>query len=193
MTDYIDYRLQRGRRKTISLQVDEEGVLVKAPYYASVSQIDAFVLEHREWIGKQEKAAQERRLKTEALRREGRLLTMEQIQELADKALAYIPGRVAFFAEKIGVTYGRIAIRNQKSRWGSCSAKGNLNFNCLLMLMPPEILDSVVVHELCHRRHMNHSKEFYDEVLRIFPDYKRCNKWLKQNGGAYSKRVIQEE
>ena len=51
--------------------------------------------------------------------------------------------------------------------------------------MPPEILDSVVVHELCHRRHMNHSKEFYDEVLKLFPDYRRCDKWLKQNGSAY--------
>ncbi len=189
MTDYIDYRLQRGRRKTISLQVDEEGVLVKAPYYASVSQIDAFVLEHREWIGKQEKAAQERRLKTEALRRDGKLLTMEQINELADKALAYIPGRVAFFAEKIGVTYGRIAIRNQKSRWGSCSAKGNLNFNCLLMLAPPEVLDAVVVHELCHRRHMDHSRAFYDEILKVMPDYHKWDRWLKLHGDELMRRM----
>ena len=72
-------------------------------------------------------------------------------------------------------------------------ADGNLNFNCLLVLMPPEILDSVVVHELCHRRYMNHSREFYEEVLRIFPDYKRCNKWLKQNGGAYFKRIIKRK
>lgn len=66
---------------------------------------------------------------------------------------------------------------------------GNLNFNCLLVIMPPEIMDSVVVHELCHRRHMNHSKEFYAEIDRVFPDYKRCNKWLKDNGGVYLKRV----
>ncbi|MCQ2741194.1 MAG: M48 family metallopeptidase, partial [Alphaproteobacteria bacterium] len=64
-----------------------------------------------------------------------------------------------------------VSVKDTKSRWGSCSVDGNLNFNCLLVLMPPEILDSVVVHELCHRQHMNHSKEFYDEVLRIFPDY----------------------
>ena len=189
MTDHIDYRLQRGRRKTISLQVDEEGVLVKAPYYASVSQIDAFVLEHREWIGKQEKAAQERRLKTEALRRGGRLLTMEQIQELADKALAYIPERVRYYAPKIGVTYGRIAIRNQKSRWGSCSAKGNLNFNCLLMLAPPEVLDAVVVHELCHRRHMDHSGAFYDEILKVMPDYHKWDRWLKLHGDELMRRM----
>ena len=97
------------------------------------------------------------------------------------KIIVKVPlGTPTFMAENF--------IRLQKSRWGSCSVDGNLNFNCLLVLMPPEILDSVVVHELCHRRHMNHSKEFYDEVLRIFPDYKRCNKWLKQNGGVYFKR-----
>ena len=55
--------------------------------------------------------------------------------------------------------------------------------------MPPEVLDSVVVHELCHRKYMNHSKEFYAEIDQVFPDYKRCNKWLKENGGVYMKRV----
>ena len=70
--------------------------------------------------------------------------------------------------------------------WGSCTAKGNLNFNCLLMLTPPEVLDSIVVHELCHRKHMNHSAEFYAEVLRVYPDYRKWEKWLKENG----KRLI---
>lgn len=59
----------------------------------------------------------------------------------------------------------------------------------LLVLMLPEILDSVVVHELCHRKHMNHSKEFYAEIDKVFPDYKWCDKWLKENGGVYMKRV----
>ena len=73
--------------------------------------------------------------------------------------------------------------------FASCAANGNLNFNCLLVLMPSEVLDSVVVHELCHRRHMNHSKEFYAEIDRVFPDYRRWNKWLKDNGGVYLKMV----
>ena len=101
-----------------------------------------------------------------------------------------IPERVEHYAKLAGISYNRIFIRLQKSRWGSCSVAGNLNFNCLLVLMSPEVLDSVVVHELCHRRHMNHSHEFYDEVLHIFSDYKRCDKWLKQNGGAYFKRIV---
>ena len=116
-------------------------------------------------------------------------LSMDEIRSLADRALKYIPERVAFYASKIGVSYGRITIRNQKSRWGSCSTKGNLNFNCLLMLTPPEVIDSVVVHELCHRKEMNHSERFYDEVLRVYPDYHKWNKWLKDNGSAIMRRM----
>ena len=115
--------------------------------------------------------------------------TQEEINALAEKAKQIIPERVKYYAPKIGVTYNRITIRCQRTRWGSCSSKGNLNFNCLLALFPIEVIDSVVVHELCHRKHMNHSKEFYAEIDRVFPDYKRCNKWLKDNGGVYLKRA----
>ena len=100
-----------------------------------------------------------------------------------------IQQRVEHYAGISGINYNRIFIRLQKSRWGSCSRDGNLNFNCLLVLMPLEILDSVVVHELCHRKHMNHSKQFYAEVEKIFPDYRKCSKWLKENGGIYFKRL----
>ena len=109
-------------------------------------------------------------------------LTFEQIRELADKACVTIPARVEYFAKVIGVTYGKITVRNQKTRWGSCSSKGNLNFNCLLMLAPPEVLDYVVVHELCHRKQMNHSKAFWLEVEKVLPNYKEVRKWLKEEG-----------
>lgn len=115
---------------------------------------------------------------------------MQEIQELADQAVKVIPQRVAYYAPKIGVDYGRITIRNQKTRWGSCSANGNLNFNCLLMLTPSEVIDSVVVHELCHRKEMNHSDRFYAEVLRVFPDYWKWNRWLKENGGQLMQRCV---
>lgn len=109
-------------------------------------------------------------------------MTSDEIRRLAEKALIYIPERVRYYAPLVGVTYGRITIRNQRTRWGSCSSKGNLNFNCLLMLAPTKVIDSVVVHELCHLKEMNHSKRFYDEVLRVFPEYYMCHKWLKENG-----------
>ena len=86
-------------------------------------------------------------------------------------------------------TYSRITIRSQKTRWGGCSAKGNLNFNCLLMLMPQEVRDYVVIHELCHRREMNHSAAFWTEVERYCPDYRLHRKWLKDNGAALIGRL----
>ncbi|NLC43510.1 MAG: M48 family metallopeptidase, partial [Clostridiales bacterium] len=117
-------------------------------------------------------------------------LTMEEIRELADKALKVIPGRVAHYAPIVGVDYGKITIRNQRTRWGSCSGKGNLNFNCLLMLTPPEIMDYVIVHELCHLLELNHSANFWNEVERVLPDYKVHKEWLKNNGGALIRRMI---
>ena len=100
--------------------------------------------------------------------------TKKDINALIEKNSGWI--------EKQVKTYGRITIRNQKTRRGSCSSKGNLNFNVALMRAPIEVLDYVVVHELCHRKHMNHSKEFWAEVARILPDYKTQEKWLKDNG-----------
>ncbi len=119
----------------------------------------------------------------------GEPLSDEEITDLYRKAAEYIPARVAHYASETGVTYGRITIRKQKTRWGSCSSKGNLNFNCLLMLTPPQVIDSVVVHELCHRKEMNHSAEFYAEVLKVFPDYFYWDRWLKQYGTGILMRV----
>ena len=109
-------------------------------------------------------------------------LSEEEIKQLTELAKQVIPQRVAFFVRQMDVTYGRITIRNQKTRWGSCSQAGNLNFNCRLMTMPPEVLDYVVVHELCHRKQMNHSRTFWEEVEKVLPDYRVTRQWLKQNG-----------
>ena len=109
-------------------------------------------------------------------------LTQQELDALKREAKLLIPGRVRYYAAKLGITYGRVAIRAQRSRWGSCSSKGNLNFNCLLMLCPPEVIDSVVVHELCHRKELNHSKAFWALVYEAMPDYKTWDKWLRDHG-----------
>ena len=179
--------IQTSRRRTISVSIlPDNRVLVKAPYGTMERAVKEFLLTKKQWITKQ---IQKQNTQVKAAQEMG-LLTDEEIRKIKRQAKKIIPEKVAYWAEKIGVTYGRIAIRLQSSRWGSCAANGNLNFNCLLVIMPEEIMDSVVVHELCHRKHMNHSKDFYAEINRVFPDYERCNKWLKENGGAFMKRII---
>lgn len=163
----------------------DKQVIVKVPAGTPDSVAIEFIKEKKNWIIKQISKIE----RQDELAKEMGCLSAEEIKSIKKKAKILIPQRVEYYANLSGISYNKIAIRLQKSRWGSCSREGNLNFNCLLVLMPLEILDSVVVHELCHRLHMNHSKEFYAEVLRIFPDYKRCDKWLKQNGGAYFKRI----
>ena len=180
----------RKRRKTISLEVKDDGqVVVHAPERMPDDLIRQFVYEKRDWIAKTRIKIADRQ-KTEELEKtqerksdgEAAYLTPEELQQLYREAARVIPGRVAYYAPKVGVTYGRITIRCQKSRWGSCSAKGNLNFNCLLMLAPMNVIDSVVVHELCHRKEMNHSKRFWQEVRRVYPDYDAAHGWLKEHG-----------
>lgn len=176
----------KSNRKTIAIQVNADlSVTVRAPKSAAKWQIDALLREKEPWIQRQIVKIKERQKALEATKEEP--LTPEELHELAQKAALVIPERTAYFARQMGVSYGRITIRNQKTRWGSCSSKGNLNFNCMLMLTPPEVLDYVVVHELCHRKEMNHSQAFWQEVEKVLPDYRNQVRWLKEEGG----RVIQ--
>lgn len=184
----MDIEVRRSNRKTMTIEVTKDAkVLVRAPYRMPTSEIQRFVNEKSDWIEKNIQKILEKQQEISELES----LTMEQIRELAEQALEVIPQRVAYYAQLIGVTYGKITIRNQKTRWGSCSGKGNLNFNCLLMLTPPEVQDYVVVHELCHRKEMNHSQRFWNEVEKVLPDYRDRRKWLKENGGRIIGRVIQ--
>ncbi len=182
----FEYIIKKSRRTTISVQITpNQKLLVKAPAYTSIKEVEEFLREKRDWIIKQ---INRTKVTSQQAAQMG-ILSDKEIRKLKRDAKKIIPERVEYYAKLSGITYNRIFIRLQKSRWGSCSVEGNLNFNALLALMPLEVLDSVVVHELCHRRHMDHSKAFYDEVLKIFPDYKKWDKWLKQNGAAYQLRV----
>ena len=165
----ISYKLIRSDRRSIGIQITAEGVVVRAPKGLSAAEIDRFVQSKRAWI--------ERHLAKMPTAHPK--FSGEEIHALADEALKVIPERVRHFAPLVGVTYGGITIRNQHTRWGSCSSKGNLNFNCLLMLTPDHVIDYVVVHELCHRLEMNHSARFWAQVERVLPDYRRSLQWLK--------------
>lgn len=105
-----------------------------------------------------------------------------QEERVAGRAAAkqYVPQRVAWYADRMGVTYEKITIREQKTRWGSCSSTGSLNFNWKLMLLPQELLDYVVVHELAHRKVMNHSPAFWAVVEAELPNYRELRAKLKE-------------
>lgn len=176
----LTYQLIRSTRKTISIQITRDGELVvRAPRSMGRGEIDRFVESKRGWI-----ETHLRQMEPDVPK-----MTEAEFEELVRQALEVIPKVMARFAPVVGVTYGHITIRNQRTRWGSCSTKGNLNFNCLLLRAPQDVLEYVVVHELCHRKHMNHSAAFWDEVAAILPDYKASRDWLKREGGALLCRI----
>ena len=184
----LEITVIRSHRKTLAIQVKPDlTVIVRAPLQASRRDIEGFVKEQESWILNAIEKIKQKKIQYEADSPEP--LTDEDIKKLIAQAREYLPGRVAYYAAKMGVSYGRITIRNQKTRWGSCSSKGNLNFNCLLMLTPPEVIDYVVVHELCHRKEMNHSPAFWREVEKILPDYRDRVKWLKTEGTSIIRRM----
>ena len=172
-------------RKTLSIKLLPNEIVIRAPFQMRDKEIYSFVESRKKWI----ETNMELILKREAEKEKLPPLSKEELQNLSLKAKEVIAKKVEFYASKIGVTYNKITIRSQRSRWGSCSSKGNLNFNCILMLFPDEIIDSVVVHELCHRKYMNHSKQFYLLVESVFPSYQKCKKWLDENGSKYLSRI----
>lgn len=177
----LSYQIIRSARKTIGIQIMPDGsVVVRCPKRMRVDEIRRFVESKSDWIEKHlagcDLMAPEK-------------LTEQKIQQLREKTRQLVTERVKHYAPIIGVNYNQIAIRTQRTRWGSCSSKGNLNFNCLLGLTPPEVLDYVVVHELCHLIELNHSKQFWDAVERTMPDYNIHRKWLKENGNKLVARI----
>jgi len=170
----VPYEIIKSDRKTIAIQIRPDGsVVVRCPKRMGIGEAKRFVESKADWIKKHLA-----RLPAQAAEK----FTPGEIRQLRAQARKQVTERVRYYAPLIGVTYGQIAVRSQHTRWGSCSSKGNLNFNCLLALVPPEVLDYVVVHELCHRKELNHSDSFWREVERILPDYKAQRKWLRENG-----------
>jgi predicted metal-dependent hydrolase len=185
--DKIEYTpiVIHSDRKTIAIEIGKKGVIVRAPNRMSEDAVVSFLKQKEDWIQKSLLKMASNQSSIANLPK----LTKTEINSLADRALKVIPVKVKHYAKQLNVDYGRITIRCQRTRWGSCSSAGNLNFNCLLMLMPDEVIDSVVAHELCHRKQMNHSAAFYAELYKVFPDYDRCRHWLKKNGRQYLNRL----
>ena len=170
----MEYSVVRSLRRTMALEITRDAaVLVRAPYGASEAAIRGFVDSHRRWID------------THLARRQAYLdahpaPTEAEIADLRRQAEAYLPGRVALWAGRMGVTPTAVKITAARTRFGSCSGKNSLCFSLYLMGYPAEAIDYVVVHELAHIRHKNHGPAFYAEVARYLPDYRHRQAMLRK-------------
>ncbi|PIR20713.1 MAG: metal-dependent hydrolase [Deltaproteobacteria bacterium CG11_big_fil_rev_8_21_14_0_20_47_16] len=169
--------LIRSRRRSIGLRITPDAKLVvRAPLRASQRWIDEVLERKRSWILAQQAAMRER------LQEMPKPLPKSYIRDYKKQALQIIASRVRFYAIHIGVSPKVVKVNNAQRRWGSCSHRGSLNFSYRLIFAPLPVLDYVVVHELAHMKHLNHSQAFWAVVATILPDYKKHHRWLKQNG-----------
>ena len=168
------YELIRSRRRTLALEITRDcRVLVRAPLRLSQAKIDAFVESHAAWI--QAHLEQQRQRMASAPPPP----TEADITALKAKARAILPGKVAYWSEKMGIRPTGLKITAARKRYGSCSGKNSLCFSCFLMDCPEEAIDLVVVHELCHIREKNHGPRFYALLGQYLPDYKERKKLLR--------------
>lgn len=158
------YTLIRSARRTVQLSLDSEGrAVVRAPRRLPRAEIDRFVAAHADWLA--DKAAQQRERAART-----RVLTGDEIAALRQAACETLPALVEAWAARMGLQPAGVRITDAARRWGSCSARGRLCFSCRVMLLPAELREYIVVHELAHLRQMNHSPAFYAEVARWLPD-----------------------
>lgn len=169
-----EYELVRSRRRTLALEVTREGrVMVRAPLRLAQKRIDEFVREHAGWI--EEHQAIQRK------RRESRPEPSEEEREaLIQRAREILPGKVEKYSRIMGLYPTGITITGARKRFGSCSGKNRICFSWRLMQYPEEAVDYVVVHELAHIRHKDHSRNFYACVEKVLPDWRERRKLLKE-------------
>ena len=175
------YEIIYSNRKTLAIQITSDSrVRVRAPRQMSRAEIESFLTEKESWVLKHLRNMTQ--TGTSASDPASAPLSDSERRRYIHMAREIFTRQVCFYADRMNVSYGRISIREQKTRWGSCSSAGNLNFNWRLIFAPPAVLDYVVVHELAHRKEMNHSAAFYAIVEQVLPDYRSSQKWLRENG-----------
>jgi len=165
-------RLIRSKRKTISIEVAEEGVVtVRAPRYAKEEYINAILKEKEAWI----RSAIEKQSKLPSRA----TVTEEEKERLRELSLLKIPPRVDFWSNLTGLAYSSVRITSAQKRFGSCSSKNSLCFSLFLANYPEDLLDYVIVHELCHTKVHNHSSTFYELVESILPDWRERERRIR--------------
>ncbi len=169
----MDYKVIKSNRKTISLSVDDNLMpVVRAPLFADDSKIDSFVKTNSLWL---DKTIDKKRQQLEKYN-----LNADELKDLIENAKKYIPLRVEYYSKIMHLSPTAVKITSAKKRFGSCSGKNSLCFSCYLMLYPKDAIDYVIVHELSHIKHHNHSKDFYNLVASYLPDYKDRERLLKK-------------
>ena len=177
----IEIPIIRSKRKTLGLEVKYDGTVnARVPMRAPREIIERFIREHEAWIIRKRQEWSLAGNNQDDVVDPSKILPPVETKEGKAKIRQYIERQVEYYAKIMGVTYGRISMRNQKTRWGSCSSNGNLNFNNRLLFVPKELVDYVVVHELAHRKEMNHSNAFWNVVEKYMPDYKERRKKLRE-------------
>ena len=170
----MTYKITRTNRKTIAIYVRKNGeVEVRAPLRVSYKKIQEFVNEKQEWIEKTQNKIKQKVGNKQTL-------SIEEKNKLIRKANEYIPTRVIQISKQLNLPVSKIKITSAKSYWGCCNIKNEVSFSWRLMLATPKTIDYVIIHELVHTKHHNHSNNFWKEVEKIMPDYKVCKEELKQ-------------
>ncbi len=173
MEPRFPYTVKYSARRTLAVQITADAeVLVRAPHHTSKAAIERFLSLHTAWIEKN-------LLKMRSIAVAYPEPTEEELEDLRRRAKEFIPPRVAYFAEQMGLSPTGVRITAARRRFGSCSPKDSLCFSLFLMRYPESAIDYVVVHELAHIRHRNHGRDFYREIAQILPDYKARERLLK--------------
>ena len=169
----MEFEIIYSNRKTISITVKEGRVIVRSPSFVSRRRIVEFIDKNRDWI--------EKRLEISKNQKDPIAdMTEDEIKDLRESARGILTAKTEKYAKIMNLKYGRITITGAKTRYGSCSSKGNISYSYRLMLCPEPAIDYVVVHELAHLVEMNHSHRFYAVIKRVLPDYKDRIKLLKK-------------
>lgn len=175
MLNLCSYKLIRKNKQNLSLRIDQLGkVCVEAPLKLNSNFIDNFVLSKLHWIYNTQK-------KIKTLCKTPQAKSLQELNKQKIIARSLIIERLSYFNNFYQFNFSKIAIKKMTSRWGSCSNKGNLNFNYRLVYLPIKLVDYVVVHELCHLKEHNHGEKFWLEVEKTIPDYKKIKKTLKNH------------
>jgi predicted metal-dependent hydrolase len=175
--------VRHPRAKRYLIRVKGDGsVRVTIPRSGSRRYAELFADEHRSWIERQRArigATRDRRLE----------YTPEAIEELRLQAWAMLPPQLHRLAANHGLVVSRVSVRDQRSRWGSCSPSGHICLNWRLMLMPDHVREYVLIHELMHLRRLDHSRHFWRLVAHACPGYKQARQWLRENRHLLEDRV----